>query len=130
MSTRASIILKDGESKLMFYRHSDGYPEGTLPTLNRLLEWLKAGKIRSNLSQGAGWLIVLGAMEYQTIPEHSADIIHDPEGWKVGAYEPTTANHWDVEYRYIIDMKEKTIQIEKVDIENDVQVFKAIESVS
>lgn len=107
MSTRANIIIKDGEDKLFFYRHSDGYPEGTLPTLEKFLAWVKAGKIRDNVSQASGWLIIIGAMEYETrIPECEKCT---PDDWKVGAYEPTTGIHGDVEYIYTIDLEKRTI---------------------
>lgn len=125
MSTRANIVIKDGEEKLFFYRHSDGYPEGTMPTLNIFMDWLKSGKIRNNISQGPGWLIVLGAMEYAHIPEYKCEkreiwpgytkketelsSIQQPEDWKVGAYEPTTGIHGDIEYLYVIDIDKKEI---------------------
>ena len=60
MSTRANIVIKDEYSELWFYRHSDGYPEGTLPTLTEFLDAVKAGLIRNNVSQAAGWLIIIG----------------------------------------------------------------------
>ncbi len=98
MSTRANIIIKDNYSKLFFYRHSDGYPEGTLPSLNVFLDRVKQGKIRDNVSQAAGWLIAIG-MEEQYY------------SWKVGSYEPTTGIHGDIEYLYIIDLESKTITV-------------------
>jgi hypothetical protein len=123
MSTRTNIVIKDKHDKLFFYRHSDGYPEGTLPTLNIFMDWLTNGKIRNNLSQAAGWLIVLGAMEYNTIPEFKTseatryskgtgepETFKSPEDWKCGAYEPTTGIHGDIEYLYIIDLDKKTIE--------------------
>ena len=67
MSTRANIIIKDEHSQLIFYRHSDGYPEGALPTLNKFMDWVKAGKIRDNVDQASGWLILIGAQEYDTV---------------------------------------------------------------
>lgn len=127
MSTRANIIIKDNYDKLYFYRHSDGYPEGTMPTLNKFLDLVKSKKIRNNVSQSAGWLIVLGAIEYQTINgnifpeslkkyyERDGNIIEQilnefvPEDWKVGAYEPTTGIHGDIEYLYVIDLENKKI---------------------
>lgn len=113
MSTRCNVILKEGEDKLFFYRHSDGYPKCVLPSLAKLTEWIKSGKVRNNLSQGAGWLIVLGVAEYQTLPaslfpsNDKADAALEafsPSNWKVGAYEPTTGIHGDIEYMYEIDM--------------------------
>jgi len=134
MSTRANIILKesysykDAEGKiinksneLIFYRHSDGYPEGTLPTLNKFMDWLKSGKIRNDLMQCSGWLILLGAMEYNTIPKYDnttdypdIDTISDPKDWKAGAYEQTTGIHGDIEWLYTIDLNKKELTYKEV----------------
>ncbi len=109
MSTRANIIIKDNYSKLWFYRHSDGYPEGTLPTLNQFLNMVKSGEIRDNVGQAAGWLIVIGYEEYAESRE-----TYKGSRWKVGAYEPTTGQHWDIEYLYTIDLVKKTIEHKRV----------------
>lgn len=140
MSTRANIVLKESYSykdtngklknqteKLIFYRHSDGYPEGTLPTLNKFCEWIKMKKIRNNLSQSAGWLVLLGAMEYNTIPKFkmkegsrygnidSVDMpTDDGSTWKAGAYEPTTSIHGDIEYLYEINVVDGSLTYKKV----------------
>ena len=141
MSTRANIVLKETYSykdadgkvvtkseELIFYRHSDGYPDGTLPTLEIFMNWLKTGKIRNNLSQAAGWLVVLGAIEYGSIPKHKTekpwesseqeyailDSIEEPRDWKCGAYEPTTCIHGDIEYLYEIDLTNKTLTVNEV----------------
>jgi hypothetical protein len=109
MSTRANVVIKDKYNTLWFYRHSDGYPKGTLPTLNKFLDLVKEGKIRSNASQSAGWLIVIGALESHTDFNVKSPYDLSPEDWKVGAYEPTTGQHGDIEYLYTIDLDEKTI---------------------
>jgi hypothetical protein len=137
MSTRANVILKESYSykakngktvnrtnQLIFYRHSDGYPEGALPSLKKLTEWIKAGKIRNNLSQGAGWLVVIGAMEYNTVPKFETKIdgstsyglietFEDPKDWKVGSWEPTTTIHGDIEFLYEIDMSTMDLIIKR-----------------
>lgn len=126
MSTRANIVIKDGYNKLFFYRHSDGYPEGTMPTLNIFMDWLQKKIIRNNTQQCAGWLVVLGAIEYGNIPDYKCEkkelskgytlketdlnSIQNPDDWKVGAYEPTTGIHGDIEYLYVIDLNEKTVK--------------------
>ena len=124
MSTRANIIIKDSYCKLIFYRHSDGYPEGILPSLEKLIDWIKKGLIRNNVSQGAGWLVLLGAMEYKTLKPESFkcderteygsnldyEIKGEPTGWKVGAFEPTTEVHGDIKYLYIVDFEKLTIK--------------------
>jgi hypothetical protein len=126
MSTRCNIKLVDGKDELWFYRHSDGYPDGAMPVLELFIKWMKDGKIRNNISQSSGWLIVLGALEYNTIPtcevepsEYSAgyakiDTIKEPSDWKVGSIEPTTGMHGDIEWLYTIDLQEKTIKVEEV----------------
>lgn len=125
MSTRTNVIIesKKYNEKLYFYRHSDGYPEGTLPTLQIFMDWLKRDIIRDNVPQSAGWLIMLGAIEYNTFPEYKlekplweghkpyGDIqsIQEPKDWKIGAYEPTTGMHGDIAYLYIINLDNKTL---------------------
>lgn len=124
MSTRANIIITDGTDKIIFYRHSDGYPEGTLPTLNVFMDWRRAGKIRNNVMQAASWLTIIGALEYDTIPQcqrHEpafkggtayADLstIEPPKDWKASSYEITTGIHGDIDFLYIIDLKQQTIK--------------------
>ena len=115
MSTRAVIVIKDcSGDKLLFYRHCDGYPEGTMPTLKTLIRWVKEGKIRDNVGQAAGWLIILGHREYKG---RGTPCIKDEWGgnmWKVGAYEPATEVYGDIEYLYLLDLTKKTIKIKRM----------------
>ena len=107
MSTRANIVIRDDcGSELWFYRHSDGYPTGALPTLRKFCKWVDEGRIRANACQSAGWLILLGHHEYADAnlnvsfpPTNEPNSVY---GWKVGAYEPTEGLHEDVEYLYEI----------------------------
>lgn len=103
MSTRAQIIIKDSfGDELWFYRHSDGYPEGTLPSLKVFLNYVKDGLIRSNAAQASGWLVIIGHNEYE-VPD-------SPNDWKVGAYEPCCpVLHGDIQYLYTVDLEKKTI---------------------
>jgi len=108
MSTRANIVIKDNYSKLWFYRHSDGYPETTAESLGVFMSWLRSGMIRDNTGQAAGWLIILGNSEYdQGRTPNKEDNF---SGWKVGAYEPTTGIHGDIEYLYEIDLEKQTLR--------------------
>ena len=127
MSTRANVVIQSKKSgeKLFFYRHSDGYPKNTMPPLELFLSWVKDGRIRNNVMQASGWLVLIGAMEYNTIPKYKKtrsklsympnDIskIEAPNrlinSWKVGAFEPTTEIHGDIQYLYVIDLDEQTI---------------------
>ena len=111
MSTRANIVVKSDRDKLIFYRHSDGYPEGTMPLLVEFMEKVKSGEIRDNVSQSAGWLIELGRREMM---ECFSDKIPQYYKWKVGFIEPTTCIHGDIEYLYTIDLDKKTIKLKQV----------------
>jgi len=137
MSTRAIVILSEtkpdayGRKKseeMFFYRHSDGYPEGTLPILNKFMDWLKADKIRDNIVQASGWLVILGAIEYDTIPKCArskpatkygtayakVETIEEPKDWKVGAFEPTNCIHGDAQWLYEINLTKKTLTYKEI----------------
>jgi len=112
MSTRANIVITDGTDKLWFYRHSDGYPTGTMPTLNKFLDLVKTKKIRNDVTQASGWLILIGAEEYKT--KKVDDLEEGDCDWKVGAYEPTTGEHGDIQYLYTIHLTNKTITVKEI----------------
>lgn len=132
MSTRANIIIKDSYGELIFYRHSDGYPSVTLNSLLIFMRWIKERKLRDNIEQSAGWLIALGMKEYNTTLKRSEktgkleDIekpdlfipgLDDNDGlnWKIGAYEPSTMIHGDIEYLYTLTIdKTPSVKIESV----------------
>jgi hypothetical protein len=117
MSTRAQIILKDAYGALWFYRHSDGYPSGTLPTLNLFLEWVKSGRIRDNVSQAAGWLVLIGHTEYAKdgAKAYEPNDANPGMGWKVGAYEPCEPiQHGDIEFLYTVDLAKRTVSVREV----------------
>ena len=130
MSTRANIIVKDEYDKLYFYRHSDGYPEGAMPLLNKFVDLVNSQVIRNNVNQSAGWLTVLGAIEYAIAPSklyQNFDKVFGKgskplnsimpsasdnfSGWKVGSIEPTTAVHGDIEFLYTIDLSQSPVRV-------------------
>ena len=119
LSTRANIIIiDDAGDELIFYRHSDGYPDGTLPSLTSFVEMVAHGLIRDNVGQAAGWLILLGASEYGLRIDEGG-IVRPSAGagmeWKVGAYEPTSGLHGDIEFLYIVDLAKPAARHCKVD---------------
>ena len=118
MITRANIIIKDEDDHLFFYKHSDGYPEGTMPTLVNFINRVKEGEIRNNVCQAAGWLIVIGHEDYK---EFQPDC--GVGAWRVGDYEPTTGIHGDIEYLYIIDLQKEKIVIIEDDFENSWELY-------
>lgn len=118
MSTRALIILRDGRDTQYFYRHSDGYPDGVMPTLEKFMSYVRDKKTRDNVSQSAGWLIVVGMQEYAnndfgrpdgSAPLNEAEPGGGVAGWKVGAYETTTTTNIGASYTYLLDLKSVTI---------------------
>lgn len=122
MSTRCQVILKDAYDEVWLYRHSDGYPEGVKDTLDKFCGWIKAGRIRSNAEQAAGWLVILGREEYKEWEPREWSTDGKPsqlghfepgekamDGWKVGAYEPCSPiMHGDIEFLYVVDLKTAT----------------------
>lgn len=125
MSTRCNIKVTDNYGDVQwFYKHSDGYPEGMLPILNKFMDWVKRGVIRSNVGQASGWLIIIGALEYNTIPKckfekpsfkgatayGDVESIKDPKDWKYSSVELTTGQHGDIEYLYEVNLDKQTIK--------------------
>ena len=105
MSTRANVVIKDGFGELIFYRHSDGYPECTGEDLKKfVLDYSPNGHLRPDAMQSSGWLIIRGYLDknYQNRDGGYA--------WKVGAYEPTPHLHGDAEYVYVIDLDERSLE--------------------
>jgi len=132
MSTRANVIIKDSYVKLYFYRHSDGYPEGTLPTLKKFMLWVKEKKIRQNATQSSGWLIIIGAEEYNQEKNKTLESFNPANnfsGWKVGAYEPTDNIHGDIEYLYVLDLEKIKIKVKEVCGFDKDQKFRTIETI-
>lgn len=123
MSTRCIVFVKDEYSHLLFYRHSDGYPSATGESLKTFLRWLIEGRIRDNASQASGWLVLLGAAEYDKWYDAAKRQWIDKEdlstplpassgasiGWKCGAYEPCSEVPGDIEYVYVVDLQARTI---------------------
>ncbi len=122
MSTRSNIVIVDGYDTLWFYRHSDGYPSVTGESLKTFLRWVLDGKIRDNANQAAGWLVLLGASEYNErydadshkhVPKDDLLSPRSPAdgfSWKCGAYEPTGGCHGYIEFAYVVDLQAKEIR--------------------
>ncbi len=116
MSTRCQVIIKDQYSEVWFYRHSDGYPDGVMPSLEKFLGWVKEGRIRDNAEQSSGWLVILGHQEYAEYGTGAEPTLGGGGmGWKVGAYEPCApVKHGDIEYLYTVDLHTKRITVKEV----------------
>lgn len=121
MSTRAVIsIVDEFGTEVRFYRHSDGYPDWTLPRLEEFLLRVKSGELRDNASQSAGWLVLQGHVErYDSFKKFNESVPKYMQ-WKVGSFEPCGDRHADdAEYQYVIDLKTKTIKFSKVNGSSD-----------
>lgn len=133
MSTRCNVVLRskgypspflndpEKPGELWFYRHSDGYPDGVMPTLGEFMSMLSTRAIRRDLMQCAGWLVLLGHEEYAkagyggTLENHRTKAPCKAReygnAWKCGAYEPTTGEHGDIEYLYEVDVDNATLTV-------------------
>lgn len=109
MSTRAQILVtEDNAGGVLFYRHSDGYPDGVMPSLAEFLGMVQSGKIRRNAEQSSGWLIIIGHEEYREDRDK-----YSHTSWKVGAYEPAECIHGDIEYFYVVNVSDCSITVYK-----------------
>lgn len=152
MATSANIILSESHSyqskngkyvtktrNLIFYRQCEGNPENTLPILQVFMNWIQEGNLRSNLNQCAGWLTILGAMEYNAIPKllcfkeklgySELSKLRPPKVVKCGSFEPTTAIHGDIDYLYEVDVNFIKLTSKRVKyLEDGTQVFEDFET--
>ena len=114
MGTRCNVKVTDGRDTLWYYRHGDGYPSCVLPSLEPLMDALRAGHVRANVGQFSGWLVVIGNKEYnrtRSLPRGT----NSSNACKCGAYEPTTNQHGDIDYLYHIDLELKEVTYRRVD---------------
>ena len=114
MSTRCNILFKDDQgSKIWVYRHSDGYPETTGKDLKEFCKGYTS-KFRNDASQSAGWLIIHGSQnQVKRLGAYDPEMKASSESmysWKVGDYEPTDQLHGDVEFIYVIDLKNMILE--------------------
>ncbi len=113
MSTRANVVITDGQTTLYFYRHRDGYPSVTGDSLTEFVKGYSSGKYRFDAMQSAGWLVLHGNVEY--VKENESVPIAYRSTWKVGAYEPTDQIHGDVEYIYTINLSTGVLSCNRPD---------------
>lgn len=120
--------------QLIFYRQSDGNPEAIVPVLKVFLKWINEGKLRNNLGQCGGWLIILGALEYNAMPKflffkeklgfNELSKMQLPKVWKCGSFEPASSISGDIDYLYEIDINEAKLTVKKVSyINGGEQIF-------
>lgn len=130
MSTRCNVIIKDDYDKIFFVRYCDGDPIGVLPSLKKFMLWIQNGNIRNNAIQAAGWLILIGAKEYEnvyvgggnwkkkeTITEpyeinNKTEGLLSNYGWQCGAYDIVPALTKNIEYIYTLDLIDLKITIQ------------------
>ena len=103
MSTRAHILIKDGDEQVMLYHHHDGYPEGVGRKLKKFLaeQFPKYWDV-CEIANG----LVKGALRYprRSLLSDKVTIESDME------YEITTGIHGDEAYVYIIDCDKHEIK--------------------
>ena len=114
MSTRSQIKVKGSE--IMIYKHSDGYPEGVMPTLKEIVKTF-ADK-RGNEPDYA-LAQIMRAYARRDEEKRQAILADDEqEAWHDIYKEPRMTGwgldciqHGDIEYLYEVDLEERTITI-------------------
>ena len=91
MSTRATILIKEGNEKVRMYHHHDGYPSGIGKDMKNYLKTLK-------------WWDIEGITNYLIKGKLNGD----------NEYEYTICQHGDEEYAYLIDCDMKKLKCYKV----------------
>ena len=119
MGTRANIKVIDTrcEDVLWFYKHEDGDPNSMLPLLKKFMLKIVNGKLRDNVCQAAGWLVLFGRNEMLASIRRLRKKGFDVSGseWKIGYIQPTTDQHSDIEFLYTLDLNNKTISVCKLE---------------
>ena len=117
MGTRANVVLSDGDGVMSFYKRCDGYPSETMPTLEKFMDLVKSGKIKDNVLESSGWLILLGADEIKDnegddwkdrvpcVPYGDSQLNHE-----ASAYQFSYGLNADIMYLYVVDLVAKTIK--------------------
>lgn len=91
MSTRSNVLVKYGENRIYFYRHYDGYLAVTGADLLRKMQEATSGE----------------ALIENLISQKRGGSGHDKDQKQ---YEITNMAHGDIEFFYIINAEESTIQ--------------------
>jgi poly-D-alanine transfer protein DltD len=115
MSTRCQIKV-EGE-KVLFYKHSDGYPDGVLPTLEDIVAKFKAAR---GFFDGAYLLARIGQRFMNDSQAHHTAIrkawvaqgmkVSTQDDFDVTGYGYDTVIHSDIKYLYTVK-KDWTITV-------------------
>ena len=93
MSTRATILIKERDSKVRLYHHYDGYPEGIGLDIKNFLKDLRVWDI-----------------EYISNKFLKGGVIDHFSGTPDKIYEFTLSQHGDEEFGYLIDCDKKQLK--------------------
>ena len=97
MGTRATILIKQGDSKVRLYHHYDGYPEGIGTDMKNFLEHIPFWHLESLANRFLKGSVV---SKYSGKPDNG--------------YEYTTCQHGDEEYAYLIDCDKRELKCYKL----------------
>ena len=107
MTTRANITVMEDGDIMIFYQHSDGYPEGVMPMLRWFVDSMRVGAIRRNIELASGWLVIYGRRKMLTdVPATDSQ--------SVGYVIPAVHIHGDIEFYYTVDIKTLTVKAYEV----------------
>lgn len=130
MSTR-SIIVVTGKSKYngvkttRLYKHSDGYPTGNLPIIEKALmralrqNQTKAVRFSEPSPQPIGVDQLVGLIIGEATDEYGMGARIDDSGEFLEAFKVShLGDQWDLEWMYIVDLENKTVSIYGGDFTN------------
>ena len=128
MSTRCNIgVYEEEDQKLekpniILYKHSDGYPEGTLPLLKKFMENPKNNRNRYDSEYESAWLIhTLINQQIEDSIEYGYNLPH------VG-YGICEDIHGDIEYYYAV--YPDRIEVYKAGFDQGFRDFELIQTVN
>ena len=136
MSTRSQIKVRGSE--VMLYKHSDGYPEETLPTLGETMK--RFIKERGNEPDYALAQIMraFARRDEQRRKEWLKEIKDNPDKYseymletyskpRMTGWGIDTIRHGDIEYLYHIDLIEGKIEVERINWDSDDEIVEVID---
>ena len=131
MSTRSQIKVRGSE--IMIYKHSDGYPEGVLPTLTETMKRFIKERGHEPDYALAQIMRAFARRDEENRKEWLEEIKNNPEDYpeymlesyqkqRMTGWGLDTIRHGDIEYMYHVDLIEGEIKVEHINWDSDNEI--------